>query len=182
MRVLRSLPQKPPPATPQPPIACATTNLDLSILKSSPPEAVELSRSNKRFTESLRECPAVVSPVRRYAERMTRLCESQNAIIAILSKEVAEQAELLRKRKKATKGKRIQLEGVYVYITEEVLRIARDAEARRVRKKRIGRQRKAILTEVDTEEEDKVSVYSLDNSVFAPSPRGRRAVFSHVEV
>jgi hypothetical protein len=41
MRVLRELPK----TSPMP-----TANLDLSLLESSPPEAVELSKSNKRFT------------------------------------------------------------------------------------------------------------------------------------
>jgi hypothetical protein len=86
MRVLRSIPKVIPPTTPQAILPGETTNLDLSLLKSSPPEAVELSRLNKRFTQSLREHPDVVSPVKRYAERMTCLCETQNATIAIMAK------------------------------------------------------------------------------------------------
>jgi hypothetical protein len=110
--------------------ATRTTNLDLSLLKSSPPEVVELTRSNKRFTESLRECRAVVSPVRRYVERMTQMCETQNATIAIMAKQIADQNELLHKRKKAKKRKRVQLEGISIYTTAEVLRIAREAKAK----------------------------------------------------
>jgi hypothetical protein len=73
MRVLRNLPKESPEPTLQVATPHATTNLDLSLLLSSPPEAVELSKSNKRFSESLRECSDVVSPVRRYAERMVRI-------------------------------------------------------------------------------------------------------------
>jgi hypothetical protein len=62
VRVLNNLFHELPPVTPQAPIQATTTNLDFSLSKSSPPEAVELSKSNKRFTESLRECPAVVPP------------------------------------------------------------------------------------------------------------------------
>jgi hypothetical protein len=49
MRILESSP--PPtlnPRTPQ-----QTTNLNLSLLQSSPLEAIELSRPNKRLTEAL---------------------------------------------------------------------------------------------------------------------------------
>jgi hypothetical protein len=45
--------------------------------------------------------------VTRYAERMTRMCESQNATIAIMAKQIADQSELLCKRKKTKKGKEL---------------------------------------------------------------------------
>ncbi|KAF1973997.1 hypothetical protein BU23DRAFT_463083, partial [Bimuria novae-zelandiae CBS 107.79] len=48
-------------------------NLDLSLLQSSSLELVELLRLNKRFIESLCEDPVVLSLVKRYAERITRL-------------------------------------------------------------------------------------------------------------
>jgi hypothetical protein len=182
MRVLRGLPKDSPIPAPQPITPCATTTLDLSLLQSSPPEAIELSRSNKRFTESLHECPAVVSPVKRYAERMTRLCETQNATIAIQAKQIADQAKLLQKRKKVSRGKRVRLEGVSVYTTAEVLRVAREEEARVEAKKPRGRPRKVIKIESSTEEEDEVSEDSLDSFNEAPVKRRRGAVFSHVEV
>lgn len=182
MRVLRELPKNSPIPTPQPITPGMTTNLDLSLLKSSPPESVELSRSNKRFTESLYECPAVVSPVRRYAERMTRLCETQNATIAIQAKQLADQSELLRKRKKAKKGKRVRLEGVSIYTTADVLRIAREEEAKVIIKKPRGRPRKVIIVEASTDEEDGVSEDLLDSSDEEPVARTRRAVLSHVAV
>jgi hypothetical protein len=52
MRVLRNLPKESPEPTLQVATPHGTTNLDLSLLLSSPPEAVELSKSNKRFSES----------------------------------------------------------------------------------------------------------------------------------
>jgi hypothetical protein len=182
MRVLRDLPKTSPPPAYNAPQQATTTNLDLSLLQSSPPEPVELLRSNKRFTESLRECPAVVSPVKRYAERMTRLCESQNATIAILSKEVAEQAELLRKRKKARKGKRVRLEGVHVYTTKEVLQVAREEEAKAAIKRPRGRPKKVIIIENSDEEEDEDLESSEIEFYRSPVMRGRRAVISHIEV
>jgi hypothetical protein len=117
MRVLKNLPSEPTTPAPHTSTACATTNLDQSLLLSSPPEATEQQRSNKRFTESLREYPVVVLLVKHYAERMARLCKTQNATIAIMAKQISEQGKLLQKSKKATKGKRVRLEGVVVYIT-----------------------------------------------------------------
>jgi hypothetical protein len=182
MRVLSSLSKNSPPPAYIAPIPITTTNLDLSLLQSSPPEVTELSRSNKRFTETLRECPDVVSPVRRYAERMTRLCESQNATIALQAKQIAEQSELLRKRKKARKGKRVRLEGVHVYTTEDILRIAREEEADQPTKRPRGRPKKVIIVETSDEEENQVSESSESEFYRSPVMRGRRAVASHVEV
>ena len=45
------------------------------------------------------------------------MCESQNKIIAIIAKQLAGTTELLRKRERSPKGKRVQLEGVSVYST-----------------------------------------------------------------
>lgn len=158
----------------------ATTNLDLSLLLSSPPEAVELSKFNKRFSESLRECPDIISPVRRYAERMVRMCETQNATIAIQAKELAEKDELLKKRKKPSRGKRVQLDGVSIYTTAEVLRITREAEAATVARKRTKRQPKEKMPESSTEEEDEDSDDSFDVFILEPATRSRRAVLSHI--
>lgn len=181
MRVLRSLPRESPLPTPIHATPQQGTNLDLSLLQSSPPELVELSRSNKRFVESLREDPAVVSPVKRYAERMTRLCERQNATIAIQARQIADQSKLLQKRKKAQKGKRVQLEGQFIYTTAEVLRIAREAEAKPTTKRPRGRPRKIVVVEEDSEEEPEGSDYSEDSLEEGPAKRTRRAVRSRAE-
>jgi hypothetical protein len=182
MRVLNGLPKESPPPAYIAPTPVTTTNLDYSLLQSSPPEAVELSRSNKRFTETLRECPAVVSPVKRYAERMTRLCESQNATIALMAKQIAEQSELLKRRKKARKGKRVRLEGVHVYSTADILRVAREEEAKQATKKPRGRPKKVVIIETTDDEEDEVSESSDSEFYRSPVTRGRRAVASHVEI
>ncbi len=182
MRVLNGLSKDSPPPAYTAPTPSAITNLDHSLLQSSPPEAVELSQSNKRFTETLRECLDVVSPVKRYAERMTRLCESQNATIALQAKQIAEQSELLRKRKRARKGKRVRLEGVHVYTTEEVLQVAREEEAKQATKRPRGRPKKVVIIETSDEGEDEVSESSEEEFYRSPVTRGRRAVASHVEI
>jgi hypothetical protein len=76
MRVLKHLLCEPITLAPHYCTIYATTNLNESLLLSSPLEPTELQQSNKRFQESLRECPAVVSPVRRHIELMTTLCET----------------------------------------------------------------------------------------------------------
>ncbi|KAI1003196.1 hypothetical protein K3495_g5011 [Podosphaera aphanis] len=50
--------------------------------------------------------------------------------MAIQAEQIAEQSELLKKRKKTLTGKRFRLEGVSVYSTAEVLHIAHEDEAR----------------------------------------------------
>jgi hypothetical protein len=182
MRVLRNL----PPESPKPIAPAATphttTNLDLSLLLSSPPEAIELSRSNKRFSESLRECPDVVSPVRRYADRMVRMCETQNATIHLMAKQLAEKDELLKKRKKAKKGKRVRLEGVSIYTTADILRIAREEEAATEARRRTKRRRVEKTPELSTEEEDDDSDDLFELILDESAQRRRGAVLSHVMV
>jgi len=76
MRVLKHIPHNPPLLTPQLVTLYKITNLDLSLLKSSPLEAVKLLRLNKQFIELLYKYPIVVLLVRRYAERMTHMCKT----------------------------------------------------------------------------------------------------------
>ena len=76
MRVLKHIPYNPPPLTPQLVILYKIINLDLSLLKSSPLEAVKLLRLNKQFIELLYKCPIVVLLVRCYVEYMTHMCKT----------------------------------------------------------------------------------------------------------
>lgn len=71
------------------------------------------------FNAALANDESPDSPTRRYAKRMTRLVESQNAELTILRKELKECQELLKTRKKRTKGKRIKLQREFVFSTEE---------------------------------------------------------------
>jgi hypothetical protein len=64
--------------------------------------------------------------------------------IAIMAKQIADQNELLHKRKKAKKRKRVQLEGISIYTTAEVLRIAREAKAKAKTKRPAHAIRNAI--------------------------------------
>ncbi|ELR04023.1 hypothetical protein GMDG_08974 [Pseudogymnoascus destructans 20631-21] len=83
---------------------------------------------------------------------MTRLVESQNAELRIL-REVKEYKEILETRKKRTTGKRIKLQGEFVFSTEEVLKIVREAELKSTEKRPRGRPHKRPIEEVDEEVE-----------------------------
>jgi hypothetical protein len=106
---------------------------------------------------------------------MTRMCESQNATIAIMAKQIAEQSELLRKRNKAKKGKRVRLDGVAIYTTDDILRIAREEEVKSTTKRPRGRPRKIPIIESSSEEEAEESGNSSDSADEPPPIRRRYA-------
>ena len=178
MRILKDLPRETSLVATKPRTPPENPALDLSLLHSSPPEPVELLKSNKRFNEALRENPQVVSPIRRYTERMTTLCESQNTTIAVLSTQVTEQSKLFQKRKKYKKGKRVVLEGVFLYTTEEVLRIAREAETKPKLKGKRGRPRKVARMEIEDEEKTEDVDSLSDSSDSEEEPHTRYALRS----
>ena len=99
-----------------------------------------------------------------------------------MAKQISEQGKLLQKRKKATKGKRVRLEGITIYITTDILRVAREEEARIKIKKLRGRLRKVIIVKSSTKEEDEVSKDLLDSLDKELVVRTRRVVFSYIKV
>jgi hypothetical protein len=137
-RVLNQLPVPflPQPITPQRPRN--TPQLDLSVLKSSPPDETELRTANSVFNSALASNEPAASPTRRYARRLTQLLERQNAELVVIRKELEEQRAILNRRKTHKKGKRVKLQGQFVFSTAEVLNIAREAEKRPVAKKLRG--------------------------------------------
>jgi DDE superfamily endonuclease/Tc5 transposase DNA-binding domain/helix-turn-helix, Psq domain len=159
-KVLDTLPFNPlqPPSTPQ--IRTISQDLDLSVLRSSPPDGTELRQANQVFNSALAGSDSPASPTRRYAKRMTRLVESQNAEITLLRKQLADAQEVIETRKKRTKGKRIKLQGQFVFSTEEVLKIVREAEEKPKEKKPRGRPRKRPIEELEEDIEEK----ELENS------------------
>lgn len=163
-RVLNQLPVpfQPQPTTPQRPIN--TSQLDLSVLKSSPPDGTELRIANSVFNAALASNEPTASPTRRYARRVTQLLERQNAELVVIRKELEEQRAILNQRKTHKRGKRVKLQGQFVFSTAEVLKIAREAERRPVAKKLRGRPRKRPIKEVDEEEgEEEVLSDSTDS-------------------
>jgi hypothetical protein len=106
---------------------------------------------------------------------MTRLVETQSAELSILQKELKECKELLQTRKKRTKGKRIKLQGEFVFTTEEVLKIVREAEEKPKEKRPRGRPRKRPIEEVEKEDEiEEVESSSSDSELELDSCVARR--------
>ncbi|APA13275.1 hypothetical protein SS1G_13832 [Sclerotinia sclerotiorum 1980 UF-70] len=135
-------------------------DLDLSVLRSSPPDGTELMQANQIFNTALANSGSPVSPIRRYAKRMTRLVESQNAEIALLRKQLADAQEVIETRKKRTKGKRVKLQGQFVFSIKEILKIVHEAEEKPKEKKLRGRPRKRPIEESEEEIEEE----ELENS------------------
>jgi len=149
IQVLEKLPQAPqaPPPRPQ---EQALHPLDLSLLQSSPPDGTELREANALWHSELDKEQPLLSPVKRYAKRMTRALETCQSENALLRKRLADAESLLQARKQRKKGKRIALQGKFVFSTQEVLDIAKQAEleaAQKKPKKNAKQQAKATLIE-----------------------------------
>ena len=109
-----------PPSTPQ--NAESATGLDLTLLRSPPPDGTSIQSSKLSIHNTLQSTESLGSLNRRCAQRLTHHhLESQNAEITILRRENNEMQELLQTWKKRTKGMRIVLAGQFVYSTQEVL-------------------------------------------------------------
>jgi hypothetical protein len=104
-------------------------SLDTSLLNSSPPDGAELRHANTLFNAQVQSARDLSSPAKRYAERMTRALKTTQSELVTVRNELAEHQKLLTGRKYHTKGKRVKLEGRFVYNTQEVIEIAQEAEA-----------------------------------------------------
>ena len=131
-----------------------SSSLDLSLLYSSPPEGTELREANLVFNSQIREAYDVPSPAKRYAERMTRALETTQSALVTIQKELTEQRELLQARKARKTGKRVKLKGRFVFSTQEVLQITKEAEEASIAKKGRKRLRKrSISVEIEDDVE-----------------------------
>jgi hypothetical protein len=78
---------------------------------------------------------------------------------AVLRRELAEARELLRSRKNCRKGKRVALQGKFVFSTQEVLEIARQAEENAATKRgRKGPHTTAIDVKITSDEEEVLEI------------------------
>lgn len=123
-----------PPYTPVDP-----ASLDLTLLNSSPPDGTEVRKATALFTSELRKPGPLTSRAKRFGERMTRALEMTQSENVVLRRELAEARDLLRTRKSRRKGKRVALQGKFVFSTQEVLEVARQAEENAATKR--GRKR-----------------------------------------
>jgi hypothetical protein len=141
--------------TPAPSDTRTVTNsesLDFSLLNSSPPEGTELQQANALLNAALRDADTLRSPVKRYTARMTRAFEATQSELVAVRKELANTQELLRTRKARKTGKRVALQGRFVFSTQEVLEIARQAEESTAKKK--DRKRRQQRSPSPTTEEE----------------------------
>jgi len=145
-----------PTSTPLPPrTPISTTPLDLLLLNSSPPDGTELRRANAALNAELEASNSLTSPVKRYITKMARAYELTHSELTTTRKEVVAQRELLRVRKNRKKGKRISLKGRFVFSTQEVLEIAKQAEEETAQKKtKKSRNSRTIVTQIEEEEEN----------------------------
>jgi hypothetical protein len=64
--------------------------------------------------------PILSKDIRRYATRVTQLLEKQNAELVVIRKELQGQREVLQRRNTHNKGKRIKLQGEFVFSTADI--------------------------------------------------------------
>lgn len=82
----------------------------------------------------------------------------------MIRKELEEQKEVLRRRNTHKKGKRVKLQGEFVFSTADVLKIVQEAEEKPVAKGPCGRPRKRPIEEIEEEEEEEEVLSDSANS------------------
>lgn len=110
-------------------------DFDMSLLRSSPPESTELRQANDLLRSELRKKTALLSPARHYNKRALTLSKIALSDNIILQKRLDDAEKLLRARQQRKNGKRIKLKDKYVFSTQEVLEIAKEAEVQASHKK-----------------------------------------------
>ena len=154
--MLEKLDSPPYLPTSEPHISTQQYGLDLSLLHSDPPDGTELREANAFCIAEVQNADSLASPVKRYISRLTRAFEATCSKNTTFRKENAEQRELLQTRKKRKTGKRVALKGKFVFSTQEVLEIAREAEKATAEKGIRTRRRKVPTTEKMEQQEDEV--------------------------
>lgn len=148
--VLERLKNPPLPHGPAPQTPPNRTPFDLSLLESSPPSGTDLHAATQLFHSTIKVANDVPSPAKRFSIKLATLVEKQNTELTTLRREIKEQKELIETRKKRKKGKRIALEGRFLFSTEEVLEIARKAEEKMAHKKPNKRRKVNAILSVPT--------------------------------
>ena len=141
-----ALPQQPESIAPHTPPELR--DLDTSLLDSSPPDGTELREASAVFNSAVKASQDLPSPAKRFSERMTRSFETTHAENIALRRQLEEAQQLLNTRKTRTNGKRVALKGKFVFSTEEVLEVARQAKAALATRKPRGRPPKRPIAAV----------------------------------
>jgi hypothetical protein len=107
------------------------TNLDLSLLQSSPSDGTELWQANALLNATIQASQDVPSLAKRYTARMSRAFELTHSDNVTLRKQPKEAEGLLNTRKFRTTGKRVALRGRFVFSTQELQKLVEEAKRRR---------------------------------------------------
>jgi hypothetical protein len=152
-------------STPSPPYTPPdAASLDITLLNSSPPDSTEMRKATALFNSELQKPGPLTSLARRFRERMTRIFEMTQSENAVLRRGLAEAKELLRSRHNCRKGKKVALQGKFVFSTQEVLEIARQAEENAATKRGRRRPRTTAIDVEITGDEDEVLEIVRSNS------------------
>lgn len=132
-----------------------TSAIETSLLVSSPPTGTELRQANIELISELQKGQVLCSPTRRYIQRMAAGFERVSTDKILLQRESNDQRELLSKRREHKTGKRIALKGKFVFTTEEVVRLAHEAEeASKQKKTNKSRKKRRIEPAIDVKVEE----------------------------
>ena len=134
-------------------------DLDFTLLGSSPPIGTELRVANNVFNSAV-QTSDLSTPVKRYARRLASLTESTSTQLTTLKRTVEQQEQLLSTRKKRSKGKRVKVDGKFVFTTEEVYKYICDAEAEVSAKKVKKTTKKTVTVEISSGSESPASAIS----------------------
>ena len=138
--------------------------LETTLLASSPPLGTDIRRANEELLSTVRKASTLPSPAKRYIARLTSTLEKSNSENTLLRKENKEQQEILQYRKERTKGKRVVIEGKFVFNTREILEVVEKAEAESSKKKPRKRQRtKSPTPEIEEEGEEILEILSEES-------------------
>ena len=129
------------------------TGLNLSLLLSDPPDGTEVRQANALFISEVQKAVDLPPLVKRYAAQLTQAFKTMCAKNTMFRKENAQQRETLQTRKKRTTGKRVAMKGKFVFSTQEVLDVVRQAEQATAEKHSRKRRRKGpTVVEIEDEE------------------------------
>ena len=103
--------------------------LDLLLLASFFSNDIELCNANHAFKFALQKSTDLLSPAKRYGERMTQMYEIIHNEMITMRKELKQQKKLFETHKKCSKNKKIALQDKFVFTTEEMLQIAKEAKS-----------------------------------------------------
>jgi hypothetical protein len=139
--VLGRLPMKPGPSSSPPHTPPQQNDLDLFLLDSSPPDGTELRQATSLLNSAIDACEKLSSPVKRFKKRMTCTLETTQSENVTLRRQLKEAEALTSTRKARKKGKRVAVQGKFVFSTQEVLKMVEEAEAETAAKKSRKRPR-----------------------------------------